>query len=247
MCMFKQAETVLDKPQNRFMQIAVSNWQLYCSSHISNSNCNGPFLEKDDMGAYTDFLAGLAVGDQKYLRKNQKPDILIVREKELSESEYVALFTRLCKKVENYKQRNWKRGAEQTEVCEAKAALLVPHTYVLAARSTESEWLHLPFSLFEKYQAAEMLSGLKIGVSIHSVAEAQKAQHLGAAYVTAGHIFATDCKKGVPARGLEFLQQVCGSVHIPVYAIGGIHLENLPQVLQTRAAGACRMSEYILR
>ena len=50
---------------------------------------------------------------------------------------------------------------------------------------------------------------VKIGVSIHSAEEAKEAVSLGASYLTAGHIFTTDCKKGVPARGLEFLKEVC--------------------------------------
>ena len=41
--------------------------------------------------------------------------------------------------------------------------------------------------------------------------------------MTAGHVYVTDCKKGLPPRGLEFLKEVCTKVTIPVYAIGGIH------------------------
>ena len=56
-----------------------------------------------------------------------------------------------------------------------------------------------------------------IGVSVHSVEEAIFAEKMGAGYVTAGHIFLTDCKKGLAARGLPFLKNVCESVGIPVY------------------------------
>lgn len=45
-----------------------------------------------------------------------------------------------------------------------------------------------------------------IGTSAHSVEEAIEAQKLGATYISAGHIFATDCKKDLPPRGLEFLK-----------------------------------------
>ena len=40
--------------------------------------------------------------------------------------------------------------------------------------------------------------------------------------MTAGHIYATDCKQGLPPRGLDFLEEVCRAVDIPVWAIGGI-------------------------
>ncbi len=91
--------------------------------------------------------------------------------------------------------------------------------------------------------ARSILSRFRIiGASCHSVEDALEAQALGCTYITAGHIFATDCKKGVPPRGLAFLREVCRSVSIPVYAIGGINEKNYLQVLQTGAAGACIMS-----
>ena len=87
--------------------------------------------------------------------------------------------------------------------------------------------------------------GIKIlGSSIHSVSEAQEAQRLGADYLTAGHIYATDCKAGVPPRGLDFLEEVCRSVQIPVYGIGGVRIGSgqLDEMMARGAAGACVMS-----
>jgi thiamine-phosphate pyrophosphorylase len=83
------------------------------------------------------------------------------------------------------------------------------------------------------------------GASVHSVEDAILAQKSGATYLTAGHIFATDCKKGVPPRGLLFLREVCTAVSIPVYAIGGIHKENAVMCIEQGAAGVCMMSEYM--
>ena len=53
------------------------------------------------------------------------------------------------------------------------------------------------------------------------------------------------CKKGLAPRGLDFLHEVCSSVKIPVYAIGGIHEENMESCIQSGAAGVCMMSEYM--
>ena len=58
--------------------------------------------------------------------------------------------------------------------------------------------------------------------------------------MSAGHIFATDCKKDLPPRGLEFLKEVCNSVTIPVYAIGGIKLSDVQMDEITK--GGCIMS-----
>ena len=99
--------------------------------------------------------------------------------------------------------------------------------------------IHLPLSMLTKELCAEFQT---VGASVHSIEEAQKAERLGASYIIAGHIFATDCKRNLAPRGLEFLNNVCRSVKIPVYAIGGITPDNLRDVLNAGAAGACVMS-----
>lgn len=85
---------------------------------------------------------------------------------------------------------------------------------------------------------------INIGCSVHSVEEAIEAKRLGAAYITAGHIYATDCKKALAPRGLGFLKDVCQSVSIPVYAIGGIGIDDgrRQEVKQYGAKGSCIMS-----
>ena len=46
----------------------------------------------------------------------------------------------------------------------------------------------------------------RIGTSVHSVEDAKEAERLGVSYMTAGHIYITDCKKGLAPRGLGFLK-----------------------------------------
>ncbi len=80
------------------------------------------------------------------------------------------------------------------------------------------------------------------GASVHSPREALLAQKAGASYVTAGHVFATDCKRGVPPRGLSFLRETCQAVQIPVYALGGIQAQNAAECILAGAQGVCVMS-----
>ena len=84
----------------------------------------------------------------------------------------------------------------------------------------------------------------KLGTSVHSVEEAIEAEKLGATYITAGHIYATDCKKGLPPRGLLFLREVCEAVDISVYGIGGIkfHMDQWIELGKCGAIGGCIMS-----
>ena len=101
--------------------------------------------------------------------------------------------------------------------------------------------VHLPLW---KYRETSDLYGLRAGVSVHAVEEAKEAVGLGASYLTAGHVFATDCKKGLAPRGLPFLKEICDVAKVPVYGIGGIgpDPEQIRQTLEQGAAGVCIMS-----
>ena len=141
-------------------------------------------------------------------------DAIILREKDLSEAEYEKL-------------------AEQAlKVCEIHGTKCILHTYIEAAIRQKADAIHLSFPVWEKINEIQKQKFSQIGVSIHSVEEAVAAAEQGADYLTAGHIFATDCKKGVPPRGLGFLREVCQSVSIPVYAIGGIQEENVKDCIE---------------
>ena len=77
-----------------------------------------------------------------------------------------------------------------------------------------------------------------LGVSTHSVEEARQAADEGADFVVFGPVFETPSKLAYgPPQGLQHLAAVVRQVRIPVVAIGGIDVTNLPQVLHTGAYG----------
>lgn len=156
----------------------------------------------------------------------QKPDMLILREKELNAEEYQAL------------------AIQVLTVCDEKGIECVLHSFVDVAQKLGVKKIHLPLNTLKKQQR-DLSFFQTIGVSVHSREEAEEAYKLGATYLIAGHIFATDCKAGLPGRGLEFLRQVCEAVPIPVYGIGGINNDNTKLVKAVGAAGECRMSYYM--
>lgn len=151
------------------------------------------------------------------------PQAIILREKDLNEKEY----TKLAEQVYNI-----------TNIYNVR---LIIHTYINVAEKLGLDTVHMSLLHFKEYK--KYIDNI-IGCSIHSVEEAVEAQKLGASYITAGHIYATDCKKGLAPRGLEFLKEVCESVTIPVYAIGGIDVDGTrrDEVKMCGAAGSCIMS-----
>jgi thiamine-phosphate pyrophosphorylase len=77
-----------------------------------------------------------------------------------------------------------------------------------------------------------------VGKSTHSVDQAIRAFYEGADYIGFGPIFATPTKPDYPPVGLEEIRKVHEAVRIPIFCIGGITLDNLPEVT---AAGARRV------
>ena len=77
-----------------------------------------------------------------------------------------------------------------------------------------------------------------IGVSTHSLAEAEVAKEVGADFVVFGPVFATPSKEDAdPPIGLEGLSAICDAVSAPVIAIGGIDAENAAGCIHAGARG----------
>lgn len=151
---------------------------------------------------------------------------IVLREKDLNESDYKIIADRILK-----------IGKKYDIDC-------ILHTYYNTAKELNCSNIHLPFNILK---ATPDISNnfYNVGVSIHSITEAIEAEKLGADYVIAGHIFPTNCKKDLPPKGLNFLSSVCSSVNIPVYAIGGISPSNVQSVLNSGAYGICLMSSLM--
>lgn len=156
------------------------------------------------------------------------PAGIVLREKDLSPAEYMALAQRVM------------------EICRNHGVNCILHSFADAALALQAEAIHLPLPVLRELPPEKRERFRFRGASCHSVSQAREAEELGCTYITAGHVFETDCKKGLPGRGLPFLEQVCGAVSVPVYAIGGISPENMAQVRRAGAAGACLMSSLMV-
>ena len=155
------------------------------------------------------------------------PAGIILREKDMSPEEYKSL------------------AASVMDICDQYDVQCILHSFTDIAIALHADAIHLPLPLLKKL-SQEQKSHFKIlGASCHSLEDAVAAQALGCTYITAGHVFDTDCKKGLPGRGLNFLRNVCSAVDIPVYGIGGITSDNIASVRQSGAAGACLMSSLM--
>lgn len=155
-----------------------------------------------------------------------RPGAMMLREKDLCPEDYYSL------------------AKEVRQICKAYGVSFIPHGFLEIALRMDAGNIHLSLQSLKKLEAEERKQFSAVGCSVHSVEEAKEAEKLGASYLAAGHIYATDCKRGLPPRGTKFLRAVCSGVQIPVYAIGGISLNasRLREVRDCGAAGGCIMS-----
>ena len=165
--------------------------------------------------------------DQIEVIASAHPKAIVLREKDLSEKEYEQL------------------ARQVMQICQKHGTQCILHSFSNVATALGATAVHMPLPLLQKMTPQEKSHFQIIGASCHSLEEAKEAQDLGCTYITAGHIFLTDCKKGLPGRGLPFLEEICKTVRIPVYAIGGISSQNIESVRKTGAAGACIMSGFM--
>lgn len=121
----------------------------------------------------------------------------------------------------------------------ARHVPLVINDHPLVARLVTVEGVHvgqddLPIAKVREIAGPNCL----VGKSTHSVDQAIRAFYEGADYIGFGPIFATPTKPDYPPIGLEEIRKVHEAVRIPIFCIGGIKLDNLPEVIE---AGAHRV------
>ena len=126
-----------------------------------------------------------------------------------------------------------------------RARLVVTDDIELAL-AADADGVHLSDSGPEPRAVRTALGGRAyIGVSVHSLTGAQRAERAGADAVTFGHVFSTMSHPGEPPRGIEALHAVVQAVRIPVIAIGGIDVANAASVLAAGAAGLAVISAIL--
>ena len=168
--------------------------------------------------------------EKKIILKNFDIVALTLREKDLNKNEYLKLIEKVYPICQKY-----------------KINLILHQNYDLNLDDKyKIDGIHLSYNIFKSLNEnikAELIKKYKrIGVSVHSLNEAKEVESLGASYVVAGHIFETDCKKGLEPRGLKFIKDLSSALSIPIFAIGGIDEKNSLSVINNGAFSICIMS-----
>lgn len=149
-----------------------------------------------------------------------------LREKDLSETDLVSAATRL---LGSLRPHGAKLFVNVTPFVDRDTA------GVLAA-SPGVDGFHVPDdpALLSDFRA--QFPKLLIGASTHTADGVRNAAATGADFVTFGPVFATPTKHG-RVQGVDALREACAAAKIPVFAIGGVTVENALACLEVGAHG----------
>jgi len=150
-------------------------------------------------------------------------DILQLRDYNLKDSDLLATAVRLRALTEKF------------------GALFMVNNRPDIARLSGADGVHVGQDDLSVAQARKILGeGKIVGVSTHAPEQARQAIADGTDYIGVGPVFATPTKAGRQPVGLAYVRQVAEmKLPVPFFAIGGIDLSNLNQVL---AGGAARVA-----
>ena len=128
---------------------------------------------------------------------------------------------------------------------------LVINDHLDIARAVGAEFCHLGQEDFfdaghtHIRQLSPAASPLKIGLSTHAPAQAQRALDAGADYIAIGPIYATGTKPTAKPVTLDYVRWAAAHVTVPWFAIGGVNLQTLDAVLAAGARRICVVSAIL--
>ena len=128
---------------------------------------------------------------------------------------------------------------------------LIINDHLEIAREVGAEFCHRGQEDFfdaGHQQVSEVRSaecGVRIGLSSHTPEQAQRAIAAGADYIAVGPVYATGTKPTAKPVTLEYVRWAAANVAVPWFAIGGVNLQTLDDVLAAGAKRVCVVSAIL--
>lgn len=150
---------------------------------------------------------------------------LQIREKNISDEEYLS------------------RSIELRKICNKYNVPFIVDDNVEIALASGADGVHVGQKDLLNRNIRAMIGSDKIlGISANSVELAIAAEKAGADYIGVGSIQLSPTKGESKVLSLEYVQEICSSVSIPVVAIGGVNEQNIPKLKGTGVAGVAVIS-----
>ena len=134
------------------------------------------------------------------------------------------------RRKDNDRRQLYNDALRLRNLCRRYDAAFIVNDFADLALAVEAEGLHIGQDDLPLDVARKIMGNVIIGVSAHSVAEAEEAMRGGADYIGFGAIYPTITKDVPGTTGSAAIREIKAAVTIPVIAIGGITAENAKEV-----------------
>jgi thiamine-phosphate pyrophosphorylase len=141
-------------------------------------------------------------------------------------------------------RRMLEEAREIKKLCMDHGAIFIVNDRMDIALAVEADGIHIgqddmPLEIVKRF-----FHGI-VGVSASNLREAMEAQKGGADYLGVGSIYPTGTKKDSEIIGIDVLREIARNVNIPIYAIGGINLDNLANIKKLKIHGVAVISAIL--
>jgi thiamine-phosphate pyrophosphorylase len=139
----------------------------------------------------------------------------------------------------------YKRALKAKTLCQAYNVPLLINDRIDIALAVHADGVHIGQTDMPYAAARALLGNTKIiGLSVSNILQAIEAENLNADYIGISPIFDTSTKKSdlAPALGIEGLKIIRPLFSKPIVCIGGIHKENVADIIKNGADGVALIS-----
>ncbi len=192
---------------------------------------NGPILRGLIQPPFLAFSNVAELGEQEFLLRLEQrladgPFRLILREPQLEYADYRTLAIRVL------------------QLARQGGASVLLHRHIELARELKADGVHLPAA--DLARLTQRPRGLDwLGTSTHTIEELETAARIGVDYAVLGHVARTDSHPGADPLGWEsFARMVSRGWPFPVYAIGGMQMQDLIQAQNLGAHGIAMLRTF---
>lgn len=151
--------------------------------------------------------------------------IVQLREKNIDEKEFLKLASNVKLITDKYNVK------------------LIINDNVEVAKEIDADGVHLGQGDMDILEARRILGDEKIiGISTKTMEQALDAEKKGADYLGVGAVFSTSTKLDAKSIDSEVFKNIYETIKIPIVAIGGISLENISLLRNTKISGVAVVS-----
>jgi 8-oxo-dGTP diphosphatase len=123
-------------------------------------------------------------------------------------------------------------------------AKLLLNGHIDLVQALQLDGIHLPAADAAALRARPLDHSFLIGASCHSVEEIQHAVEIGVDFAVLGAVKPTQSHVGHTVIGWDHFANAVRDIALPIYALGGLSQEDLPQALNSRAQGIAGISGF---